>query len=191
MSKIIFLDTETTGIPLWQEPSGGENQPHIVQLAALLVDEDSRKIIQSMDVIVKPIDWEIPEDTVEVHGITQELALEVGLPEPLVIDMFMALYEGRKRVAFNTTFDNRIIRIGIKRYFSEETADAWKAGDYECAMIMSKPLVGMKKYPKLTEAYQHFFGKELEDAHSAMADTKACMDIYFAIKDLEKQVAIA
>ena len=182
MSQIIIFDTETTGLPNWKEPSGDKVQPHIVQLAALQVDTESRKIIQSMDLIVKPDGWEIPQETIDVHGITNEQALNVGLPEKEVLNMFIQLWDGNKRVAYNTTFDNRIIRIATKRYSDEHVIDNWKGGDYECAMIASRKIMGGKN-PKLTDAYKHFTGEDLEDAHSAMADSLACMMVYFAIED--------
>lgn len=39
------------------------------------------------------------------------------------------------------------------------------------------------KTANLTEAYRHFTGLDMENAHSAMADVRACMAVYFAIKD--------
>ena len=39
------------------------------------------------------------------------------------------------------------------------------------------------KKANLTEAYRHFFNEDFEDAHTAIADVKACMSVYFAILD--------
>jgi len=182
MSELIFFDTETTGLPNWKTPSGGEDQPHIVQLAAVQVDVETKKIIQSIDLIVRPDGWEIPQETIDIHGITNEMAMDVGIPESDVLAIFLQLWRGRKRIAYNTTFDNRIIRIATKRYADEAVIDAWKGGDYKCAMIASKKAMGVKSV-KLVDAYKHFIGEDLEDAHSAMADTLACMSVYYAIED--------
>jgi len=187
MRQIIFFDTETTGIPEWKKPSGDECQPRLVQLAAIVADENTGKISQRLDLIVKPDGWVIPDETIEIHGITNEYAHDVGMPEDLVLDMFLCLWDGCKRVAFNTTFDNRIIRIGTKRYCSEDVINKWKAGEYECAMIESRKIIGGSN-PKLIDAYKHFTGKDLEDAHSAYADTKACMEVYFAIKGVKQDI---
>ena len=40
------------------------------------------------------------------------------------------------------------------------------------------------KTPKLVEAYTHFFGKSFANAHSAMADVRACKEVFFRLKDL-------
>ena len=126
MKPILFYDTETTGLPDFKAPSEAPHQPHIVQLAALLVDPDSRQTIASMDVIVRPAGWTIPGEVAAVHGITTERAEAVGVQEKLAVD----------------------------------------------------------KTPNLGEAYRHFTGRDLENAHSAMADVQACRDVYFAIQDM-------
>lgn len=186
MGNLLSFDTETTGIPDWKIPSGDESQPHVVQLAAALFDKDTRQVTQGMDVIIRPDGWVIPDEVSEIHGITTEMAMDVGISEKLALEMFMELWNGRKRIAFNTTFDNRIIRIATKRYSDEQTIDRWKEGaqgeEWYCAMLNAKKIMGGKQ-PKLEEAYKHFTGKDLEDAHSAWPDMKACMDVYWGIQD--------
>jgi DNA polymerase III subunit epsilon len=198
MKTILFYDTETTGLPNWKTPSGGEDQPHIVQIGALLVDVETKEVLKELDVIVKPEGWEIPEDTIEVHGITNEHALEVGIPEKEAIthllDMLHSV-EGVERVAYNRTFDQRIIRIGLKRFFSEEVQDVWAEKDnHHCAMLMAKKICKIEpkgrygyKNPKLSEAYKFFTGEELEGAHNALVDTKAAMTVYFACLEYNEE----
>ena len=191
MTPILFFDTETTGLPLWKEPSDHPDQPHMVQLSALLVDADTRELIQLMDVIIKPDGWVIPEETIAIHGITNERALAEGIPEAEALDMFLAMYANAKfRVAHNTTFDNRIIRIAMKRYRPDAVSDEqWKdAALYHCTMTAHTKKHG-GKWPKLTELYLHYFGREMEGAHTALADAKGCMEVYFAALDAEKQAA--
>lgn len=196
MSLALFYDTETTGLPDYKAPSESAHQPRIVQLAALLVDMDTRKTIQSMDVIVCPNGWEIPADAAALHGITTEYASEVGVPENIALEMFMDLWSGRNRIAHNEKFDARIIRIALMRYQTESAADIWKSGPAECTARMTSPICQLPptqaqrektsfktKTPNLGEAYLYFFGKEMENAHSAMADVQACRDVYFAALD--------
>ena len=195
MNLKLFFDTETTGLPDFKAPSESAHQPHIVQLAALLVDMDTRETIQSMDVIIRPDGWTIPEEVAAVHGITTEHAAEVGIPEHLAVSMFMELWVGRPRIAHNEQFDARILRIALMRHQSKDAANIWKSGPAECTALMATPICQIPptakmvragfnklKTPNLGEAYRHFTGNELVNAHSAMADVMACRDVYFAIK---------
>ena len=202
MTIALFYDTETQGLPLFTEPSDHPDQPHIVQLAACLVDLTSRKTIASMDVIVRPDGWTIPEQVAAIHGITTEHALDVGIPEAQAVDMFMSLWRGRTRIAHNESFDARILRIALKRYVDPRDtnlaippSDDWKASRAECTQLLSTPILALPptakmraagrnhfKSANLGEAYKHFTGKHLQDAHSAMADVQGCMEVYFAIK---------
>jgi len=182
--KLLPFDTETTGIPIWSTPSGNENQPHMVQLASMLVDAETKEIVESMDVIIRPEGWIIPEDTIKVHGITNEIAHEVGIPEKEALEMFLDMWEKSSlRIAHNTTFDNRIIRIALKRYLPDLIPDdVWKCkGSYYCTLINFRKWIGGKSGHTLGEAYKHFTGVELEGAHDAMVDVKACMEVYWGL----------
>ncbi len=196
MKESFFFDFETTGLPVFKEPSGGDNQPHIVQVAAVLCDAETRKVKQTIDVIIKPDGFDIPQEVTDIHGITNEYAHDVGVPEKLAFEMFFAMWNGNLRVAHNTTFDNRIARIGTKRFFSEDLQVAWKEGEYQCTGLLSKPIMQMLpkgrygyKMPKLSEAYEHFTGKPLKDAHTAISDVNACMEVYWAIQDRAEAAA--
>lgn len=189
---LLFFDTETTGLPVWKEPSDSPAQPHIVQLAAELVDPGTREVLDSMDVIVKPEGWEITPEMTEIHGITNEHAMEVGIPESEAIAMLLKLRDrAGLRIAHNRNFDDRIIRIGLKRFFddgedteeSRQPSDEWKEGEGYCTCQQAKKSLGVKKLPTLQEAHVALIGEAFEGAHSAISDVRACKSIYFAIQD--------
>lgn len=184
MKPALFYDTETSKLPLFSDPSSHPEQPHIVQLAALLVDLDTRNTIASMDVIVRPDGWTIEPESEAIHGISNEYAMAVGIPESEALAFFLQLWNFRPRIAHNESFDARIIRIALNRFLNTVSPDAWKESQSECTARLSRPLCALpkSKMPTLTEAYLHFTGKALDGAHNAMSDTLACRDVYFAIK---------
>ena len=197
MRTALFYDTETQSLPLWNLPSEDPDQPHIVQLAACLVDLDKRETISSMDVIIKPDGWVIPDDVAAIHGITTEYADAFGVDESLAVGMFMSLWErSQRRIAHNESFDARILRIALMRTRDPMTADTWKAGLAECTQILSTPILKLPptakmiaarrnhhKSANLGEAFEFFTGQKLEGAHRAMVDVQACMSVWFAIQD--------
>lgn len=211
MNTALFYDSETSGLPLFSEPSEDPRQPHLVQLAACLVDLDTRKTISSMDVIIRPDGWVIPDEVAAIHGITTEHAADAGIPESVAVEMFLALWSNRLRIAHNESFDARILRIALKRHVDPRdpalaipVSDEWKAGRAECTQRLATPILSLPptekmkaakrfhaKSANLAEAYQHFTGKPLENAHSAMADVQGCMAVYFAIQDLQAQPVAA
>lgn len=191
----LFYDTETTGLPLWKEPSEDERQPHIVELAASLVDLDTRTILYSLHSIVRPDGWTIPDEVAAIHGITTERALAEGVDEATVVSAFMFMHAAAsKRVAHNQSFDARILRIALKRFgYSEDELEEFKAAPSECTCYGARPHTKLpkNKLPKLGEAYRHFTGLELEGAHSAVADVAGCIAVYFGIADATGPVLAA
>jgi len=195
MNRAVFFDTETSGLPLFKQPSEHPDQPHIVQLGACLVDLDTRKVLSTIDVICKPDGWLIPDEVAAVHGITTEMAADLGVPESLAVEMLLDLVGDRLRIAHNQPFDARIVRIACKRHFEPSQADAWADGPAECTAQLATPIMkipptdrmraaGFTKFktPNLGEAVLHFTGRPLENAHSALADVHGCMDVWFAIR---------
>jgi len=207
MNIAIFYDTETTGLPDFKAPSDAKQQPHIVQLAAAMVDLDERKVIQSIDMIIRPDDWVIPKEVSDIHGITHELAMETGVSEEEAINTFLALIEKpeskplqpvfHKRIAHNCSFDDRIMRTAFKRYLDDDNfCDRFKVAPSFCTMKAALNIVkapptekmiraGFNKFknPSLSECVKHFFDKPLDGAHNAMVDVQACIDVYFAITE--------
>lgn len=205
MNTALFYDTETTGLPLFSEPSEDPRQPHIVQLAAQLVDLDTHAQLAAFDVIVRPDGWTIPDDVVAVHGITTERAAALGVSESMALGMLLELWheaDPRTRIAHNETFDARIVRIALMRYEDQGLADRWKAAPARCTATMTTPLcklpptpkmlaAGRKNFktPNLGEAYRHFTGLELANAHTAGADVDACRLVYFAAVEAAQRAA--
>lgn len=194
--KALVYDTETTGLPLFNEPSEDPRQPHIVQLAALLVDLDTRKVHASIDLTIKHDGWVSEPKALEAHGITPEYANDVGVPELIALESFTALWlRADIRIGHNEQFDARIIRCALHRYDPGMSPDQWKAGRAECTQLLATPILKLPptermraagrnhhKSANLGEAYEYFIGSPLLDAHSAFADASACRDVYFAIK---------
>lgn len=51
--RILFVDTETTGLPQWNLPADDPSQPRVVDLAGLLCDADGKEVGR-FESIVKP-----------------------------------------------------------------------------------------------------------------------------------------
>lgn len=205
MKLALFYDKETSGLPLFKEPSEHPGQPHIVQIGAELVDLETRRVYSSLDVIVKPDGWTIPEEVSAIHGITTEMALDVGIPEHLALRMLLAMWRRAEvRIGHNEQFDARIARIACMRFLDAEVADEWKAGNAACTQLISTPILKLPPTPKmkaagrfhhksasLGEAYEHFAGKKLEGAHSAIVDVRACQVVYFAATGANAELVAA
>ena len=181
IDDILFFDTETTGVPerSWNWDTDFDQYPHIVQLAWM-----NRGRAESH--IIRPDGWEIPEDTVAVHGITTEYALAHGEPFALVIDKFVAMATDAGLICgHNIHFDTAIIKANILRELGRAYYDA---NNIEQALFKGKRIDTMRpamkwvdarmangrlKFPNLGELYSRCFPGETFPAHDALEDTKA------------------
>lgn len=209
MKTIIFFDVETTGLVEFKLPSNDPSQPYFTQLAAELCIEETGETVGSMNMLVRPDGWVIPEDLQLLTGITMDRVERFGVPAKVALDAFFELwFNADMRCAHNETFDMRIMRIAIMRcaYWSGEAihtgeteisfADYWKKAPAFCTQTKSTNIINLPpsekmlaknmkgpKSPNLAEAYQFFTGKQLEGAHNAQVDIMACKAIYYGLKN--------
>lgn len=182
MTKNIFIDTETTGLP-------GRGTPvYIVQLAWALDDSDGVTRM-SGNFMVQPSGWTIPEDVVRIHGITTEMATCYGLPERFVYGLFQAAVEKAGQiVGHNVSFDvgvlaENLIRLGMHDWASPRPS--------YCTMRNAAPFVGSMsirtgrpKMPRMAEAYTWATGLALDGVHDAWHDMMAARAVYYRLRAL-------
>ena len=199
IDDVLFFDTETTGIPerSWNWDTDFEQYPHVVQMAWLHGCKVETHII-------RPDGWEIPQETVDVHGITTEYALEHGEPFAAVVDMFIQdCHDAGLICGHNIHFDTSIIKANILRELGREYYDA---NDVENALYKGKRIDTMRptmkwvdarmangrlKFPNLSELYSRCFPGESFPAHDALEDVKAvakCLPVIVELGLVELKV---
>lgn len=183
MEDVLVFDCETTGLPpkgaKWDE--NYEVFPNIVQLAWSINGKERSYII-------KPEGWEIPEDSVKVHGITGERAAFEGVPFAGIIGEFLGdCAQARLLVGHNIYFDTSIIKAMVLRmmgreYYEAEAEEPLYKGKRIDTMLTTVKFVGALfangrpgKFPKLGELYGKCFPGETFPAHDALEDVRACM----------------
>lgn len=191
--KMLFYDIETTGLPVWEAGCDDSRQPHIVQLAGLVLASD-RAVVDRMCVIVRPDGYVIPKTASDVHGITTVQAEREGIPLWKALWQFERLvHTAALRVAHNVKFDDLILGVAYHRL----GVDDWplKEQPTYCTQDASTPICklpgqcGDYKWPKLAEAYSCLVGGSFSNAHNAMADLQACVEVYYAILALKEKRA--
>lgn len=183
IKDVLFFDTETTGVPdrkaNWDTDFA--EYPHIVQMAWILGTKVENHII-------RPDGWEIPQETVEIHGVTTEYALEHGEPFAAVVDMFIQdCHEAGLICGHNVHFDTAMVKANILRELGREYYDG---NGVETALYKGKRIDTMRpamkwvdarmsngrlKFPNLSELYSRCFPGESFPAHDALEDIKAVM----------------
>jgi len=193
--NLLFLDTETSGFANFKIPADDPAQARVMSIAALVTDETG-KVINGFASLIKPDNWpEVDKGAFETHGLTAEHCDKFGLSAWVVFCVIEAMLAGAdRRIGHNIAFDQKLIRGELKRLNLPDHYD--KDRDY-CTMHNSRAICKIPpsdkmmaanikafKQPSLEEAHQHFFGKPIVNAHTALADVSACKKIYFAINSV-------
>ena len=164
-NPIIFFDLETTGINIASD--------RIVEISYLKVDLNDNE--SSKTLRINPT-IPIPEKVTAIHGISNEDVKDA----PTFNEVAKSLardFEGCDLGGYNSVkFDIPLL--------AEEFLRAGVDIDLKRRKFIDVQVIFMKMEPRtLSAAYKFFLNKEMENAHSAEADTKATYEILQAQLD--------
>ena len=151
--RILFLDTETNGLPKNRYASFKmtEAWPTIVQLAWQVWEFPDIKIYES-SFLLQPTDpWNA--ESAKIHGITEEVARTHGLPTSSVLRSFASdAAECDIVVAHNLAFDKPVLLAAAHRLGM--STEWWPAREI-CTMQATKDVCKIpSKFPKPTDPYK-------------------------------------
>ena len=168
---IVFFDLETTGLQI--------GSAHIVQISLIKVHPDGHE--EQRTEYVRPVDNNgntvpIPPETTEIHGITNEMVAN----SPTFKELSQSLYSfiGNADLAgYNSNkFDipllvEEFLRAGVDFDIKNRN------------MVDVQNIFHKMEQRTLIAAYKFYCGKNLKDAHSADADTRATYEVLKAQLD--------
>lgn len=200
--RAFFFDTETTGLPKNRNRSASEaanNWPEPVSISWALTD--GSKIIRAKSYIIQPAGWEIPQDSIRIHGITQQMANQDGIELRHVMKEFVRdLHQADIAIAHNLEFDKNVIVAAALYHCRNDVALKWPAHEFcscensraVCKLPTYKPtLSGIYKAPKLTELYIHALKTPPPEIllHTSLGDVLVLIAAFFKLWTLEQVVA--
>lgn len=167
---MIVFDTETTGFTSSTE-APLKNQPKIIELFALKLDDNTLEETGSISLLINPGE-SLSEEIVKVTGITDDMLK--GQPSfaaflPKIQEFWLG---ERWAVGHNVTFDLDMIEIELRR-LGMQFRFPWTPRRL-CTVEASEHYHGRRL--KLIDLHTHLFGKGFESAHRAENDVRATVD---------------
>jgi DNA polymerase-3 subunit epsilon len=164
-NPIIFFDLETTGINIASD--------RIVEISYLKVDLNGNESEKTFRVNPQ---MPIPAEASAIHGITDEDVKNAPSFNEIAKSLARE-FEGCDLAGYNS------VRFDIP-LLAEEFLRAGVDIDLKRRKFVDVQVIFMKMEPRtLSAAYKFFSGKELSDAHSASADTRATYEVLQAQLD--------
>lgn len=197
--KVLIFDTETTGLPAEKNIPAAvrqHNWPHIVSISWTILDTDTNQVIKRRSYIIRPSGWDIPFESTNIHGITQQKALLEGhMLHDVLLEFITERYD--MLVAHNLWFDFNVLRNAMVWDLT------WRfnplKGPSRCTMELSKDMCKLPgkyesyKLPKLSELYIHVFKKEpdFKKLHDSAYDTLILTEIIQHSNELRYKMGIS
>lgn len=170
ISKLLGFDLETTGLSLTlDEP---------VSYALTWHDTGGVRDDYSLVAPTRPI---APEATAK-HGITDERAASDGKPLPDALkrignELVKAGRRGWLLVGMNIAFDLSIVDAQLKRHFGKGLYEVGWCGPVLDIYVIDRVFGAPRRGSRQLDALCEFYGVELTDAHNALGDARASVEI--------------
>lgn len=157
---IVFFDLETTGVDTFND--------RIVQIGAIKIYPDGKR--EELNELVNP-QMNIPKEASDIHGITDEVVAN----KPTIGDLAEKLatfFSNSDLGGYNVkNFDIPLLMSEFNRIGLEFNTEKVYIADAMAIFRLKEPRT-------LTAAYKKYCNKDLENAHDAMVDIKASLDVF-------------
>ena len=198
-NRLLFFDTETTGLPKRMEAPTSHlaNWPRVVQLAWILTDDGGREISHG-SYLIRPRGWRMQAGAQRCHGITVQQAKKEGVPLGIVMRRFATdLLQTDTVIGHNVMFDHRIVGA---EFFRLGQGNPLLKRHVQCTMKMGQGFLARRKAdpsdspahlrqrrsgpvpPSLDRLHRALFDRPVTGAHDALVDARACMACYFEMR---------
>lgn len=178
----LVFDTETTGFI-----RDKNNPPRLVQLAWIEYDQNGEKQ-RMFDYIIKPDGFIIPQDSIDIHGISNEKAHEKGIPLSRAMEEFSeAIRRNDYLIGHNQKYDVAILSGEYSKLdMHNPLGSIFKVDTMLLTVDFCKlpKAKGGFKFPKLIELHEKLFNKKFDHAHNAIYDVEATGRCFFKLQDM-------
>ena len=186
----LILDLETTGL--------NYNKHKIIEIAYIILDENLNEICRNTSLIkVEPNITDVYDKKLYDQAVNSNITFND------FINNNLQMFDCKTFVAHNLNFDKNFLLHNLQKlennYIESLKQKLNNMSEYCTMKNFNKNISGSggsktnfnkiqkhTKYTSLINAYKFYFNIEFEDAHRAMNDTIACMEVFKKLKTENK-----
>ncbi len=157
---IVFFDVETTGLNIVRD--------RIIQIA-LIKYNPGQETPEEWTALINP-EMAIPEDSQKIHGISNEMVADKPTFGELASELYAFIGNADLGGYNSDRFDIPMLMEEFARVGIDFSLENRKSVDVQKIFYKMEPRT-------LSAAYQYYCDKDLVDAHDALVDVKATIDV--------------
>jgi DNA polymerase-3 subunit epsilon len=161
-NKVFIFDLETTGLQI--------NTDRIVQIAIIKLDPSGERT--ELNQLINP-EMLIPQEVVDIHGVSDEMVKDKPTFSQFAATLMEFIGDADLAGYNSNKFDipvlaEEFLRVGISYDFSFRK------------FIDIQNIFHKMEQRTLAAAYKFYCGRDMQNAHDALYDTQATLDVFLA-----------